>query len=372
MHLLNCFPVISYLVIQARGQLTSCNCGVRKQSPISLLISGGEEAERNEFPWAALLRIRRKGQSMKRCGGTLINDRFVLTAAHCVDKPTGIDVEVILGEHNTNRNSETQELRIRAKPPFIVHDSYSSNLVGSPSFVVYDFTLIKLSTSVDFSQFPHIRPACLPEPSTRISEGDPVTVVGWGNTQVDFHPEGDNIIQGEDRAPSPVLKKLNLKLSSKKKCQNIFSPLSVDIRDINVCAASNTGDACGGDSGGGMVKQNRNGGFYELIGVVSFGVGCRSTINGQPIPGVYAKVSSVLNWIERKTSSGRFCKKPKGGTLFPPQSFSGWGEWSSFSQCSKPAHICGVGKKTRDRFCKGIACNRTQQTQERVCNYRKC
>ena len=74
-NMLNYLTVISYIVMQARGQITNCNCGVRKQSTISLLISGGEEAEKNEFPWAALLRIRRKGQSVKRCGGTLINDR---------------------------------------------------------------------------------------------------------------------------------------------------------------------------------------------------------------------------------------------------------------------------------------------------------
>ena len=148
-----------------------------------------------------------------------------------------------------------------------------------------------------------------------------------------------------------------------------------------MCAVSQIGDSCKVDSGGGLVRLGR---YYQLIGVVSYGIGCNSTVQGVKIPGVYARVSSVLDWIEKKTASGRFCRRPSGATILPtsevsplpppspspsPSPSTGWGPWSPFSQCSKP---CGVGKKTRDRFCQDDTCRRSQQTQERICNPQKC
>ena len=54
--------------------------------------------------------------------------------------------------------------------------------------------------------------------------------------------------------------------------------------------------------------------YDELIGVISFGIGCRSTYKGETIPGVYGRVSSVVNWIKRETSTGQFCRKPNRRT----------------------------------------------------------
>ena len=113
------FTLAILLGIQVMGQSSKsgdCSCGVRKydDSPFAVRISGGTEAEINEFPWVVLLSIKENGRrNPSRCGGTLINDRsaefchpyftykiftrFVLTAAHCVPKSSGYDVEVILG-----------------------------------------------------------------------------------------------------------------------------------------------------------------------------------------------------------------------------------------------------------------------------------
>ena len=79
-----------------------CRCGERKvelqQEEKSLVrVREGSEASRNEFPWAARLEIR-IGQTNFQCGGTLVSDRHILTAAHCV-KPGNqtLYVTVILG-----------------------------------------------------------------------------------------------------------------------------------------------------------------------------------------------------------------------------------------------------------------------------------
>ena len=69
---------VMIMVMQVSGQSDGgCNCGIRKDDSLfTTRISGGEEAEINEFPWAALLEIKRNGRrNIERCGGTLINDK---------------------------------------------------------------------------------------------------------------------------------------------------------------------------------------------------------------------------------------------------------------------------------------------------------
>ena len=86
---------------------SSCeSCGRRKNAGYMLgdRIIGGQDAEQHEFPWAALLTINGR----ERCGGNLLNDRYVLTSAHCLVhvREDDIDVEVKLGEHNTEERDD--------------------------------------------------------------------------------------------------------------------------------------------------------------------------------------------------------------------------------------------------------------------------
>ena len=74
-----------------------------------------------------------------------------------------------------------------------------------------------------------------------------------------------------------------------------------------MCAVSEIGDSCKGDSGGGLVRLGK---YYQLIGVVSYGIGCNSTVQGEKIPGVYARVTSVLHWIRHLTDSAQYCQTP--------------------------------------------------------------
>eukprot|EP00091_Calanus_sinicus_P013558 TRINITY_DN3007_c0_g1_i2.p1 TRINITY_DN3007_c0_g1~~TRINITY_DN3007_c0_g1_i2.p1 ORF type:complete len:125 (-),score=15.80 TRINITY_DN3007_c0_g1_i2:2-376(-) len=118
------------------------------------------------------------------------------------------------------------------------------------------------------------------------------------------------------------------------------------IANTNLCAISGLVDACREDSGGGLLKESRRGGYTEIVGVVSYGYGCRSTLKGVSIPGVYTRVSSVVKWIQRQTASGTSCRKPSTptSTITASLPVDGWGEWTSFGPCSKPSHTV-VGDK---------------------------
>jgi len=388
------YLLLLIIIGRSESQVFGCVCGVSESSgldfcdnevEISNRISGGKVAEVNEFPWAALLEIKAGGNPL-RCGGTLVNDRFVLTAAHCVSAPSSMQITVILGEHDTTRRLESTTLRVRAKPyRFNKHWSYKFD---QEKGAWYDFALIELSTPVDFNRYPHIRPVCLPDRAEIDYIDQIATVSGWGLQNVDYKKYAkEGIIKGVGYGRAKILKKLDVKLVSQAKCRNIYRQVAEDIKlkESNLCAVSLTGDSCQGDSGGGLVAPRCDGKFYELIGVVSFGIGCNSTVNGVKIPGVYGRVSIVVDWIKHLTSEGTFCRKPtdpplkiqtshqKTTTSTTPRSnekstVPEWGQWTSFSACDKS---CGIGKKKRDRFCIRN-CKHTQQTQERICRIKEC
>merc|ERR1712098_593103 len=83
----------------------------------------------------------------------------------------------------------------------------------------------------------------------------------------------------------------------------------VKVPSSAVCGVSITGDSCQGDSGSGLVVMNQQTGSYELIGIVSYGVGCNSTIKGTKLPGIYTNMRNkfVHQWVEQRIYSGTFC-----------------------------------------------------------------
>ena len=130
----------------------------------------------NEYPWQVALVYRWYSYTKPYCGGSLISDRWTLSAAHCTEGAGDVDDwHAVLGEHDIKSSAETDH--VNADIALILdHPDYDSDTTN------FDFTLIKMETAIDFSLHPHIRPICLPTNAENSFSNFAATVTGWGRT----------------------------------------------------------------------------------------------------------------------------------------------------------------------------------------------
>ena len=163
---------------------------------------GGQETEVNEYPWQVGL-VSASGK-VPWCGGSIISNRHILTAAHCTavmdSDPTRI--RVLLGEHDTTDSVAD----IRTISNITDHPSYT----GSNS-LDYDFSILTLSDPVTFSK--QMAPVCLPASTSSLYTGEVATVTGWGTTS-----SGGSL--------SPRLLEVDVTVTSNAQCSNSYSGIN--------------------------------------------------------------------------------------------------------------------------------------------------
>lgn len=228
-------------------------------------IVNGENCPPGECPWQALLMNE---EDRGFCGGTILNDFIILTAAHCMNQSRYI--YVVLGEFDTlvkHGNEEVHEVE-----KVLIHHKYK------PKTYHNDIALIKLINPIRFSRF--ILPACLPtrDFAEKVLMKEPDGLVsGFGRL-------------GESSRPSTVMQRLAVPYVERQRC---LESTQFRISQRMFCAGYETGgrDACQGDSGGPHVTRWR--GTYFVTGIVSWGEGCAR--KGKY--GVYTQVSKYLDWV---------------------------------------------------------------------------
>uniref|UniRef100_A0A8C5DB33 coagulation factor Xa n=1 Tax=Gouania willdenowi TaxID=441366 RepID=A0A8C5DB33_GOUWI len=240
-------------------------------------IVNGEDCPPGECPWQALLLNE---DDIGFCGGTILNEYIILSAAHCMNHSRSLYVK--LGEFDTLVNDGNEV--VHHVETVLTHNHYK------PDTYHNDIALIKLREPIKFSRF--ILPACLPEPdfAEKVLMKQPDgTVSGFGRL-------------GEGRQPSTILQRLSLPYVDRHTCRE-STKLRISARMF--CAGYDTidKDACQGDSGGPHVTRYRN--TYFVTGIVSWGEGCAR--KGKY--GVYTQVSKYINWI-RQGIENLMPKKP--------------------------------------------------------------
>merc|ERR1711981_1209347 len=146
---------------------STCKCGVKKHGT---RIVGGSTSEVNEYPWMVLLSMG--------CGGSVIGDRWVLTAAHCFywngvqDITDPASVTITLGEHDRSITSETLLTKTVTPDKIIIHESYDPF-----SKNINDLALLRLPSDIDLNVY---TPVCLPAQGEDYTD-QKVWVYGWGS-----------------------------------------------------------------------------------------------------------------------------------------------------------------------------------------------
>uniref|UniRef100_H3A8Q2 Ovochymase 2 n=1 Tax=Latimeria chalumnae TaxID=7897 RepID=H3A8Q2_LATCH len=248
-------------------------------------IVGGRNAVRGGWPWQVHLRIRNN----QVCGGSIINELWVITAAHCVASIDESEVDfltVTVGEYNLHEAEEEEENFSVSK--VIIHPKFNAYLAIS-----YDIALLQLHANITFGKM--VRPVCLPQKDEKFAEGTLCVATGWGRTT-----EKGNL--------AVVLQEVDLPILDDLICSDVLTSLGFPpLDDSMICAGFPDGgrDACKGDSGGPFVCK-RASGIWTLMGITSWGMGCARSWGDQynqteerGTPGVYSRVAYLMDFIHQ-------------------------------------------------------------------------
>ena len=247
-------------------------------------VVGGSIARPHSYPWQVSLRS--SNSQIHYCGGSILDSYHILTAAHCsttIGKNT-----IVVGDHRNEIGQIEQEDNIYEIEAIYPHKNYNERNVRN------DFMILKTTREIIFND--KIQPVCLPENDNEKFEDQDCIVTGWGLT---------NSVEDNGMGGLPqYLMQAKLRTLSNTECRNRWD--SSDIYDENICAGGKgLASSCNGDSGGPLVCKKGNSDLeterYVLVGVVSWGQrGCGLN----RLPSVFARVSSVLGWINEVTAEG--------------------------------------------------------------------
>lgn len=231
-------------------------------------IIGGVDAKKGEFPWQ--VSIKSSSGTSHNCGGTIVSDQWILTAAHCGNTPL-----IVLGDYNL-KTKESEEVEERDFIKWIRHPQDGGNFRNQ-----HDVALIKLKEPLDFDgKHRHLAAICLADDQDDEQfENTHCVASGWGYAEGHVLPD--------------ILQKVRLPVLKNEVCFPIFHKMGLDISERIVCAGGeDIKSICNGDSGGPLQCQRKDGSWTQ-VGITSF----VKTYCGPNTPAGFTRVSKFRQWI---------------------------------------------------------------------------
>lgn len=221
-------------------------------------IVGGKDAEEGQFPY--IVSIRKP--FLHSCGGSILNENTILTAAHCVAYDNSNDVNVVTGSTTLNKGGDTYTVK-----EIYSHENYSSSDIQN------DVAILKLDTSIQFND--KVQLIKLENSHTDVERN--VTLCGWGTKKLGGSTPNE-------------LQYIELQTITVNECIQKHDENSPPVIDSEICSFTEEGQgACHGDSGGPLVADG------VQVGIVSWGRPC-----AEGYPDVYTRVSSFIDWITER------------------------------------------------------------------------
>ena len=247
--------------------VSSAKAASEKAPPPTIKVGGpriihGENADINDYPWQVAILVR-KSSGTYLCGGSLIAQRRILTAAHCFEPGSRpADVLVKAGAtHFLTEGTWTAVEQIALHPLYDAR-SYQNDIALVVPSALTQGRVIPIADGV-----------------LALQEGEPLEITGWGATL-------------EGGPPANQLQKATVPYVDNSECNNANAYAGA-VTPQMMCAGHREGgiDSCQGDSGGPLVWNGANG--PVLVGIVSFGSGCAKKMRY----GVYSRVGAFRTWL---------------------------------------------------------------------------
>ena len=181
---------VSTVTYDCDNKAAPCGCS-RYDVQMNSRIVGGEEAAR--YSWSMIVSIQDRSTETHFCGGSILSESYILTAAHCVDNETPGAISIKAGIHNLTEDYPT----IRGVDAIYIHPNWSSFSGGNRN----DIAILHLSTPLDFVIDTFIRRTCVPETqsSTNLLEYPAnrtrLAIVGWGHTSMGDGSSAPQLLQ---------------------------------------------------------------------------------------------------------------------------------------------------------------------------------
>jgi len=335
MFLKSLFPFLACLIAPAKINAVDSK---KDENQVHLLIVNGTEAEIGRYDYFAI-------NDNGNCGGFLIAQNIVLTAAHC-ERFFRKGNKVIIGTYNFNDEEGTGPDFIEIKKT-IIHPKYSIDISDD-----HDFMLVVLKSGSSF------QPVIIPETDDFLEPGDKVYAIGMGKTST-FGVESDSLLE------------VDLNYIENDECAKIYDSIGLSVTKTMLCTFTKFKDACGGDSGGPLIKRGGNAENDVVVGITSWGILCADP----EFPGVFARISTKYDWIKNhvERNGGELVSWKKLKTPLPSISLSETptnSPSSSQSSCEKSDYIFFHGIKENGepkiRKCNWLA-KKSELRRKQIC-----